>query len=58
MFKKFLHLVENLSGHRLKCLRIDNGSEYISKAFQDFCDVKGIKWELTSPYNPSQNRVA
>ena len=26
--------------------------------WQDFCDLKGIKRELTIPYNPPQNGVA
>ena len=58
VFKTFLQLVENQSGKKLKCLRTDNGGEYVSKAFVDFCDSKGIKRELTAPYNPSQNGVA
>ena len=58
VYKTFLQLVENQSGKKLKCLRTDNGGEYISKAFADFCDSKGIKQELTTPYNPSQNGVA
>ena len=33
------------------------GSMFL-KAFQDFCDAKGIKRELTTPYNPPQNGVA
>ena len=33
VFKTFLHLVENQSGQKLKCLRTDNGGEYVSKAF-------------------------
>ncbi len=40
-----------------KCLRSDDGGEYVSKAFQAFCDSKGIKRELTAPYNPPQNEV-
>ena len=58
MFKTFVTLVENQSGKKVKCLRTDNGGEYVSKAFKDFCDLKGIKQELTAPYNPSQNGVA
>ena len=50
--------MENQSGKKLKCLRIDNGGEYVSKAFADFCNSKGIKRELTAPCNPSQNGVA
>ena len=44
-------------GQRLKFLRIDNGNEYISNTFHDFCDEKDIKQELTMPNNPSQNGV-
>lgn len=50
VFQTFVQLVENETGQNLKCLRTDNGGEYVSKAFQDF--VMGIKWELTAPYNP------
>ena len=28
------------------------------KAFQDFCDAKGIRREFTAPYYPSQNGVS
>ena len=58
VFKKFLSFVENQCGKKLKCLRTDNGGEYVSKAFQDFCESRGIKRELTAPYNPPQNGVA
>ena len=58
VFQTFVQLVENETGQKLKCLRTDNGGEYVSKAFQDFCDGKGIKRELTAPYNPPQNGVA
>ena len=50
--------MENQSGKKLKCLCTDNGGEYVSKAFQDFCESKGINRELTAPDNPSQNGVA
>ncbi|MCO5561312.1 hypothetical protein L7F22_014933 [Adiantum nelumboides] len=58
VFKTFVTHVENQSGKKLKCLRTDSGGEYVSKAFQDFCESKGIKRELTASYNPSQNGVA
>ncbi|MCO5562552.1 hypothetical protein L7F22_016180 [Adiantum nelumboides] len=57
VFKTIVTHVENQSGKKLKCLRTDNGGEYVSKAFQDFCESKGIKQELIAPYNPSQNGV-
>jgi hypothetical protein len=36
----------------------DNGGEYTSKEFVNFCKDVGIKRELTTPYNPQQNGVA
>jgi hypothetical protein len=39
-------------------LRSDNGGEYTSKDFNDFCIETGIKREYTVPYNPQQNGVA
>mgnify|MGYP002776752891 FL=1 len=45
-------------GTKLKCLRTDNGGEFTSAEFKSFCDLHGIKRELTAPYNPSSNGVA
>jgi transposase InsO family protein len=57
-FKKFKGLMENLSERKIKILRLDNGGEYTSKEFMNFCRDVGIKRELTTPYNPQQNDVA
>jgi transposase InsO family protein len=57
-FKEFKALIENLSERKIKILRSDNGGEYISKEFVNFCKDVGIKRELTTPYNPQQNGVA
>lgn len=56
-FKIWLAYVENQTGRSLKCLRSDNGGEYVSKEFDDFLALKGIKRELPPPHNPSQNGV-
>jgi transposase InsO family protein len=37
---------------KIKVLRSDNGREYISNDFKDFCKEVGIKRELTVSYNP------
>jgi transposase InsO family protein len=47
-----------LTGKKIKVLRSDNGGEYTSNDFSDFCKEAGIKRELTVPYNPQQNGVA
>jgi transposase InsO family protein len=57
-FQEFRALVENQSGKKIKVLRSDNGGEYSSRQFVDFCAQHGIKRQMTIPYNPQQNGVA
>jgi hypothetical protein len=40
-------LVENETGKRLNCIRSDNGGEYYSKEFDDYCSYHGIYREKT-----------
>jgi hypothetical protein len=57
-FQEFKAQVENLTKRKIKVLRSDNGGEYTSKDFNNFCIEAGIKREYTVPYNPPQNGVA
>jgi transposase InsO family protein len=57
-FCEFKALVEKDSGKQVKALRSDNGGEYISNEFKDFCNKEGIRRELIAPHNPQQNGVA
>eukprot|EP00253_Pinus_taeda_P004001 PITA_04001 len=57
-FCEFKALVEEELGKKIRALRSNNGGEYVSQEFKDFCEVEGIKWELTAPRNPQQNGVA
>lgn len=41
----------------MKVLRLDNGGEYTSKEFTDFCVGKGIKQEFTDPYTLAENGI-
>ena len=50
--------MENLSEKKIKILRSNNGGEFTSNEFKDFCREFGIMRELTTPYNPQQNGVA
>ena len=55
VFTWFRHLkamIKNQSEKRLKKLRIDNGTEYESNEFHDYCREAGIKRETTTPYTP------
>jgi len=49
--------VEIQTGQKVKILRSDNGSEYISKEFKDYLARKGIKHQLSISGRPEQNRV-
>ena len=51
-FKEFKALVENLTRRIIKVLHSDNGGEYTSGGFVDFCGEAGIKREFTVLYNP------
>ena len=57
-FKEFKALVENLYEKKIKIPRSNNGGEFTSNKFNEFCKEVGIKRELTIPYNPQQNGVA
>jgi transposase InsO family protein len=56
-FKEWEAAETNQAECKIKTLRTDNGSEYISTEFQDFLKEKGIRHETTVPYSPWQNGV-
>ena len=51
-FRKFKTLVENQTGRKIHVLRMDNGGEYTSNEFLEYCSVEGIKKENTVPHTP------
>ena len=57
-FQQFTRTTENITGQTICTLRTDNGGEYTSKAFSQFCSVKGITHELTLPYTLQRNGIA
>ena len=50
--------MENESGLFIKCLRTDRGGEFTSTDFNNFCELNGIRRQLTTAYTPQQNGVA
>lgn len=49
---------KQFNDHKILILRFDNGGEYTSKAFSQFCLAHGIQRHLTNPYNPAQNGIS
>lgn len=58
VFKVYKARIELESGKSIKCLRSDNGGEYTSKEFTEYCNQEGIKRQFTTAYTPQQNGVA
>ena len=57
-FKKWKVMVETETSLKVKCLRSDNGGEYINGGFSEYCVAQGIRMEKTIPRTPQQNGVA
>ncbi|GAA0142710.1 transmembrane signal receptor [Lithospermum erythrorhizon] len=57
LFKQFHVMVERESGKTLKCIRTDNGGEYIG-LFDQYCRAHGIRHEQSVPKTPQHNGLA
>ena len=57
-FQEYKSLVENQINRHICSLRPDNGGEFESNAFNEFCSDAGICRQIIVPYNPQQNGVA
>ena len=57
-FAEYEALVENQTGHKIKALWSDNGTEYVNERLSSMQRSCGIKHETTVPYSPQQNGVA
>ena len=58
VFQKFHTLIKRETGRKLKRLRTDNGGEYTSREFEEYCSNHGIRHEKTVPGTPQHNGVA
>ena len=56
-FQDFKNDSEKQSGFVVKCLRTDNGGEFCSIEFLQFCKNVRIKRQYTASYTPQQNGV-
>ncbi|KAJ0714724.1 putative RNA-directed DNA polymerase [Helianthus annuus] len=57
-FKKWKVAVEKETNLQVKSIKSDNGGEYVSTEFIDFCANNGIKMIKTVPGTPEHNGVA
>ena len=57
VFKQFKVMVEKRTGKSIKCLRTDNGGEFTSVEFEQYCKDEGIVRHKTVAYT-QQNGVA
>ncbi|RVW99369.1 Retrovirus-related Pol polyprotein from transposon TNT 1-94 [Vitis vinifera] len=56
--RKWKAMVETETCLKVKCLRSDNGREYIDGGFSEYCVAQGIRMEKTIPGTLQQNGVA
>jgi transposase InsO family protein len=56
-FKIYKKMVENEMDSRIKCLIYNNGGEFTSKEFMDYCSSHGIKIQFFIARTPEQNGV-
>ena len=54
IFKQFRDLVEKSTGRSIKCLRNDNGGEFTSMEFENYCKEFGIDRHKTTTYTPKK----
>ncbi|KAA8537014.1 hypothetical protein F0562_029492 [Nyssa sinensis] len=57
-FIQFKEQVEKEFGLPIKCLRTNNGGEYMSNQFLNYCREHSIQCQMTCPKTPQQNGVA
>lgn len=53
VFKDFYAKVEREIGKFLKCIHTDNGREYTSKIFDNYCSKYGVRYKKSIPYTTS-----
>ncbi|GJZ98597.1 putative ribonuclease H-like domain-containing protein [Tanacetum coccineum] len=58
ILQTFIRQIENQLSHRVKIIRLDNGTEFKNRDMLEFCGNKGIKQEYSNARTPQQNEVA
>lgn len=58
VLKEFVATSEKQTGKKLKCIRTDNGREYVNAGLDNYFKENGIIHQRTASYTPQQNGVA
>ncbi|GKB98738.1 putative ribonuclease H-like domain-containing protein, partial [Tanacetum coccineum] len=57
ILQNFIRQIENQLNHRVKIIRLDNGTEFKNRDMLEFYGNKGIKQEYSNAKTPQQNGV-
>jgi transposase InsO family protein len=55
--KKIQAAAENKCERKLRVFRIDNGGEFTSASFTEYCADQGVERHHSAPHTPQQNSV-
>jgi len=56
--RNIIAMLERQSGLKARCIRSDNGSEFVNSIMDQFCQHNDIIHETTIPYLPQKNGLA
>lgn len=56
-FTIFKEMVKNETKFKIKTLRLDNGGEFTSNEYWNYCEEQGIKRQFSVARTPQQNDV-
>lgn len=55
---EYIKNVQTQHNVKVKKIRVDNGGEFTSNNFKNFCTRKGIQLQYSRPYSPQQNGLS
>lgn len=57
-FREYVAMAEAMHNRKIAKLRVDNGGEYTSNEFKDFCKSQGVQISYTVAYTPEMNSIS
>ena len=55
--KHYVALVERQTGKKVKCLRVDGGTKFCNRLWEEWCGERGIVLESTTAYSSEIGRA-